>query len=408
MSVTTSSTADFVYKNKYGGLVHEEERRHPTLSGTKKIGGIALNNPYVVAYGDGQGAAAGSAPLTGFTTAQANVSPVKGVQFNMTPRTRYRVAQVDGVSSVLSMGDPNAFESLIVAEMRGNANGMLNDLGFDFFRDGTGARGKRLSLTVNTILLDVKSDARNFFVGMTVKAGADTNTLRAGKAVVTGVDYDAGTVTLDNAGAITPGFINGDFLFREGETGGILAEGLASIIPLVAPVLGSDNFRGKDRGQQATLLAGCRLAADGSTPEELALRLAAAIFDAGGDSDELIMSPLNAQALCNRGSAKIIYPEGGGTMNIGFTGAILQSPAGQLKLVSDPDCPGNRGYVRKKSTWQIEYGGPSLVHSTYDDAKFTGKFWFPKDASDTIEGRSRVIWNIKCTEPRSNGVFEIA
>ncbi len=120
------------------------------------------------------------------------------------------------------------------------------------------------------------------------------------------------------------------------------------------------------------------------------------------------MSPLNAQALCNRGSAKITYPEGGGTMNIGFTGAVLQSPAGQLRLVSDPDCPSNRGYVRKKSTWLIEYGGPSLVHSTYDDAKFTGKFWFPKDASDTIEGRSRVIANLKCTEPRSNGVFEIA
>jgi len=403
MSATSSSTADFVYKAKYGGLVHEEERRHPTLAGTKKIGGIGLTNPYVVAYGDGQGAAAG----TNFTTAQTNVSPVKGVQFSMVPKVRYRIAQVDGVSSVLSMGDPNAFESLIVAEMRGNANGMMNDLGFDLFRDGTGQRGVRASLSSNTVTLTIKTDSRNFFVGMTVKAGTSTTSLRAGSTTVTGVDYDAGTVTLASAAAIT-GFVDNDLLFREGETGNILMEGFSSIIPLTAPVLGSDSFRGKDRGQQATLLAGCRLAADGSTPEELALRIAAAIFDAGGDADELILSPLNAQAMCNRGSAKITYPDGGGTMTIGFTGAVLQSPAGQLKLVSDPDCPSNRGYVRKKSTWQIEYGGPSLVHSTYDDAKFTGKFWFPKDASDTIEGRSRVICNLKCTEPRSNGVFEIA
>jgi hypothetical protein len=403
MSATSSTTADFVYKTKYGGIVHEEMRRHPTLDSTKKVGGIGLTNNYVVQYGDGQGAAAG----TNFSTAQTNVSPIKGVQFSMAPKVRYRVAQVDGVSSVLSMGDATAFENLIVAEMKGNANGMLNDLGFDLFRDGTGGRGTRSSLSTNTVTLTVKADARNFFVGMTVKAGTSTTSLRAGSTTVTAVDYDAGTVTLTSAAAITS-FADNDILFREGETGNILMEGFASQIPLTAPVFGSDSFRGKDRGVQPTLLAGVRIASDGSTPEELAMRVATAIFDAGGDSDELILSPLNAQAMCNRGSAKISFTDGGGTMNIGFTGAVLNSPAGQLRLIADPDCPSNRGYVRKKSTWILEYGGPSLVHSTYDDAKFTGKFWFPVYNADTIEGRSRVICNLKCFEPRSNGVFEIA
>lgn len=403
MSATSSSTADFVYKIKYGGLVHEEMRRHPTLDSMKKVGGLGLNNNYVVAYGDGQGAAAG----TNFSTAQANISPIKGVQFSMAPKIRYRLAQVDGVSSVLSMGDPNAFESLVVGEMRGNANGMTNDLGFDTFRDGTGGRGTRASASTNVITLTAKSDARNFFIGMTVKAGTSTTSLRTGSTTVTAVDFDAGTVTLASAAGITS-FADNDILFREGETGNILMEGFASIIPLTAPAVGVDSFRGKDRGVAPGLLAGSRLAADGSTPEELAMRVATAIFDAGGDSDSLIMSPINAQALCNRGSAKITYPEGGGTMNIGFTGAVLQSPAGTLKLISDPDCPGNRGYVLKKSTWQLEYGGPSLIHSTYDDAKFTGKFWFPVYNADTIEGRSRTICNLKCVEPRSNGVFEIA
>lgn len=403
MSATSSSTADFVYKAKYGGIVHEEMRRHPTLDGMKKVGGIGLTNPYVVSYGDGQGAAAG----TNFSTAQSNVSPIKGVQFSMTPKVRYRIAQVDGVSSVLSMGDANAFENLIVAEMRGTANGMMNDLGFDLFRDGTGARGTRSSASSNDITLTAKSDARNFFVGMTVVAGTSTTSLRVGSTTVTAVNYDSGVVSLASAAAIAS-FADNDLLFRQGETGNILAEGLAAIIPLTAPVLGVDSFRGKDRGQQTTLLAGVRIAADGSTPEELAMRAAAAIFDAGGDSDTFVMSPLNCQALCNRGSAKITYPDGGGTMTIGFTGAVLQSPAGQLKLVSDPDCPANRGYILKKSTWQIEYGGPSLVHSTYDDAKFTGKYWFPIYNLDSIEGRSRVIWNVKCTEPRSNAVIEIA
>ena len=405
MSATSTTTADFIYKSKYGAIAHEEERRHPTLNDMRKVGGLAKSNPYVVAYGDGQGAAAGS----NFSTAQANVSAVKGVQFDMLPKTRYRVAQVDGVSLQLSMGTPNAFEDLIVTELRGTLNGMNNDLGFDLFGDGTGARGTIAAggVSGNICTLADPKTARNFFEGMTVKAGTSTTSLNAGTTTVAAVDYDAGTVTLTSAAAITA--IAGNLLFREGETGNILMEGFAAIIPLTAPVYLSDSFRGKDRGKNPALLAGSRLAADGSTPEELALRLAASIFDAGGSADTWVLSPANAQAVCNRGSAKITYPEGGGTMTFGFTGAKLQSPAGTLNLISDPDCPSNRGYVFKKDIWQIEYAGPGLIHSSYDDMpKVSGRFWYPKDTADTIEGRWRSVCNLKCKSPRDAGVHEIA
>jgi hypothetical protein len=403
MSTTSTSTADFIYKTKFEGIAHEEERRHPTLNDIKKVGGLANENKYVVAYGDGQGAGGV------FATAQTNVSPVKGVQFNMRPKIDYRIAQVDGPSLQLSMGDANAFEELVVAELRGSLNGFNNDLGLFLFGDGTGARGVRSgALSGNIVTLADPKTARNFFEGMTVVAGTSTTSLRSGTTTVAAVDYDAGKVTLTDASLILS-FTAGDILFRQGETGNTMMEGFESINPLTVPVYLTDSFRGVDRGKNPALLAGSRIAADGSTPEELALRLAAAIFDAGGSADTWVLSPSNAQAVCNRGSAKITYPDGGGVMTFGFTGAVLQSPAGQLRLVSDPDCPNNRGRVYKKGIFEIVHAGRTLIHSAFDDSpKFSGRFWYPKDTSDTIEGRWRSICNLKCKSPRDMGVHEVA
>lgn len=402
MTATSTTTADFLYKTHYQDLVHEEERRHPTLNDTKKVPGLGNHNVYGVAYGDGQGAGGV------FATAQANVSAVKGVQFDMRPKIDYRVAQCDGASLQLAMGDPNAFEEIVVSELRGSLNGFNNDLGLFLFGDGTGVRGSRLSASGNIITLTDPKTARNFHVGMTIKAGTSTTSLRAGTTTVDAVDYDGGTITLASAAALTL-FADADLLFREGETGNTMMEGYASILPLTAPVYLTDSFRGVDRGKNASLLAGSRISADGSTPEELALRLASNIFDAGGVADTWVLSSTNAQAVCNRGSAKITYPDGGGTMNFGFTGAVLQSPAGQLKLIADPDVPNNRGYVYKKGIFEIHHTGKSLVHSAFDDSpKFSGRFWYPKDGSDTIEGRWRSICNLKCKSPRDAGVHEVA
>lgn len=401
MATTSTTTADFIFKTKYQDLVHEEERRHPTLNSTKKVGGMANHNVYAVQYGDGQGAGGV------FATAQANVSAVKGVQFDMRPKIDYRVAQIDGPSLQLAMGDPNAFEELVVTELKGSLNGFNNDLGLFLFGDGTGTRGRRASASTNVITLEDPKTARNFHVSMTIKAGTSTTSLRAGSTTVDAVDYDAGTITLASAAGITS-FADNDYLFREGETGNTMPEGYASLVPLTAPVYLTDSFRGSDRGKNASLLAGSRIAADGSTPEELALRLASAIFDAGGISDTWVLSPTQAQAVCNRGSAKITYPNGGDVMNFGFTGAVLQSPAGKLKLISDPDCPNNRGYVYKDGIFEVHHTGPSLVHSAFDDLpKVSGRFWYPKDTADTIEGRWRAICNVKLKSPRDAGVHSI-
>ena len=402
-SPSSTTTAEFIFKTKQKGLEDEANRRHPTLDGIVKQGGLAYKDEYDVLYGDGQGGGAV------FATAQANVSPVKGEKFQMLPKTQYRIAQIDNVSSELGKGDENSYEELVVAEVRGTLNGLLNDAGMFLFRNGSGARGRIATggISGNVVTLDVAADARFFFIGMTVSAGVSTSSLRSGTTTVAAVDTDAGTVTLTSVAAITA-LAAADYLFREGDTGNVCMEGFESIIPLTAPVYLSDSFRGVDRGKYVTLLAGVRVAADGSLPEEMALRVATKIHNNGGVSDEVVMDPITALDVCNRGGAKIVYDTNkNDIMEFGFTGARLRSPAGVLKIVSDPDCPSNRLYVRKASSWRIQFAGPKFVHHTLNGV-VSSKFWRDMESADRIEGRWRIIANLKCLSPRDNGVGEVA
>lgn len=397
---TSLTTADFIFKKKYAELTNVAMRRHPVLDRMRKVGNLGGSTfPYAVQYGNGQGAASGTA----FSTAQANISAVKGVQFAMDGKNQYQLCQIDGPSLQRSYGSASAFDNLVTAELKGSLEAMMDNLGFQLFRDGTGQRGVRSTAATNVITLTVADDVRNFFVGMTVKAGTSTSSLRSGSTTVTAIDPDAGTITLLSAAGIS-GFQDGDLLFREGETGNVQAEGIAAIIPLVAPALGVDSFRGVDRGAAPHLLAGSRLDDTSNTIEENATKVATKIFNAGGTADTLVLSPTRALELTGRGASKIVY-DGGGKMVYGFTGVVLQSPAGLLEVVADPDCPTNRGRIMKMDTWEINYAGSKLVHSAYEDGR--GGFWDTKDASDAIEGRSRTIWNVRCTDPRSNGVFSI-
>src|SRR5690606_37988352 len=113
-------------------------------------------------------------------------------------------------------------------------------------------------ISTNTITLTEADDVRNFKIGMTLiaSANADGSTPRTGSAVVTAVDEDTGTVTVDSAAGITS-FANSDYLFRKGDPG-TCVDGLEVMFPLTAPTTG-DSFRGVDRSVDVRRLAGCRV-----------------------------------------------------------------------------------------------------------------------------------------------------
>jgi hypothetical protein len=109
-------------------------------------------------------------------------------------------------------------------------------------------------------------------------------------------------------------------------------------------------------------------------------------------------------------SGKIVYAGGGGKAVFGFTGVKLVSPAGELEVVADPDCPVTQGRVTDINDWVIEYAGPSFIHSAYAAETGAGanQFFVWKDSSDAIEGRWSVIANLYNEEPRNHGVFPVS
>jgi hypothetical protein len=408
MSATSASNANYVFKNKYLALMEAASRRHPTLNKIRKVKGLTNTTINTVEFGNDQGAAWGD----NFTTAQTNGSQTKGMQFTIPVRNGYRVCKIKRVDLELSRDKDGAYDTLVTRHIKSATNGINDDLGFMLFRDGTGARGKRSSINSNTVTLTVKDDARNFFIGMTVAAGVSTSSLRSGTTTVTNVDPDAGTVTLANAAAITS-FADSDFLFRQAETGTVVMDGFDVLNPLTAPTAG-ESFRGSgnDRTIYTALLAGARLSttdAAGLSIEERAMLVGTRIYNFGGDADTLILNPTKALEVVERASGKIQYAGGGGKAVFGFTGVKLSSPAGELEVVADPDCPVTQGRVTKLSDWVIEYAGPEFIHSAYAAETGAGKnqFFVWKDAEDSIEGRWSVIANLYCEEPRNHGVFPV-
>lgn len=409
MSATTASNANYVFKNKHLKLMEMAERRHPTVSRIRKVKGLTNTTINTVEYGNDQGAAWGS----NFTTAQANVGQTKGMQFTIPVRNGYRVCQIARVDLELSRDKEGAYDSLVTRHLKSATNGINDDIGFMLFRDGTGARGRRSgALSSNTVTLTVPDDARNFFVGMYVKAGISTSSLRAGVTTVTKVDPDAGTITLADASQLTS-FSANDYLFREGETGSVVMDGFDVLNPLTAPSPG-ETFRGSnDRTAYTALLAGARLSAAqaaGLSIEERAMLVGTKIYNAGGMSTHLILNPTKALEVVERAAGRTHYTGGGGKAVFGFTGVKLVSPAGELEIVADPDCPVDVGRVTDLNDWVIEYAGPSFIHSAYAAETGAGanQFFVWKDSADAIEGRWSVIANLYCEEPRNHGCFPVS
>ena len=86
----------------------------------------------------------------------------------------------------------------------------------------------------------------------------------------------------------------------------------------------------------------------------------------------------------------------------GFEGIRITSPAGVLKVISDPDCPVSRGRVFLNSSHKIRTLG-DFVHIGNED----GNYELRLATDDALESRVRSLSNYQQNEPRNHGVFSI-
>jgi hypothetical protein len=405
MAGSTLSTTAHVFKKKYsdGQIGEHAQREHPTMKMIRKEGGMSglgAGWAYMIDIANPQG--------VGGTYASIVKTGSSGVQMLATRRKRYGIVTLDGEALAASKDNKGAFLSLISRETDGVIEEVGDTLAFGLFGDGTGALGQRSSISGDIVTLTAQNDVRNFKVNMTVVADdtADGSSLRVGDAVVDAIDYDGGTVTLDDETGIAA-FANSDYLFRIGDPGTIV-DGFAVHLPLTAPVFGSDSFRSVDRGTDVLALSGARVDNTAAPIEQnaglVAIKIAQGTKKAATRGLVCVLNPINFFTVTQRTGAKVTYDGGGMKATVGFEGIDLATPAGTMRCISDPDCPTNRGYVLNPSTWYWKHL-EAFTHFIRDDG---GGVTLRMITEDSIKADVRAMGNVVCTLPGANGVFSIA
>lgn len=400
MAASTLTTVAYIYKHLYsdGQVGQIAMRDHPLFAMIDKQGGFTGDQfNYPIRYGNPQGIS------FKFANAQTNAASSKGLQLAAKRVVKYGVITLDGEAMAAAEGNKGAFLDLVTLETESVLEEMGDSLAFDLYRAGTGVRGQRSTAATNIITLSTVDDARNFKVGMTVGASAnsDGSTPRNGTTTVTAVDEDAGTITLASAASITS-FQDSDYLFRDGDGGSLSAmEGLEALTPLTVPAP-SESFRGVDRSVDPRRLAGVRVSDTATTIEENAGLVAVKIAQVGKKADSLFLNPIRFWQVARRLNAKVEYENGGGTADYGFEFIAIHSPAGTLRCYSDPDCPTNRGRVVASSMHYLKHLR-DLPHIVSDD----GKPSLRSTSADSIEARARCWVNLIQPVPGAHGVFAI-
>jgi hypothetical protein len=97
-----------------------------------------------------------------------------------------------------------------------------------------------------------------------------------------------------------------------------------------------------------------------------------------------------------------MYAGGGGSADYGFEKVAINSPAGVLEVVSDPDCPVSRGRVFLNSSHELNTLG-EFIHIANED----GNYNLRMPTEDSLETRVRSMSNYRQPRPRDHGVFTI-
>lgn len=397
MAASDLTTVAYIYKRAYTDdpVADQANRDHPLLMEINRQGrfvGSAFFYP--IRHGNPQGVSGT------FADAQSGASSSKGKQLQAGRKPKFGVITMNG-EAIAACEDRGAFTDLVRQETDGIIDELGDSIAFDLYRDGSGNRGQRASASGNVITLATADDVRNFKVGMTIVADDSAGGLspRSGSTTVEAIDEDTGTITVASAAAIS-GFADNDYLFRKGDAGNCM-EGLATCTPLTAPTPG-DSFRGIDRSTDVRRLAGIRINDTGTNIEENCGLAAVKVSQIGRRQDRAFVNPINFWQVVRRLNAKVEYDDAGGEADYGFQFIMIHTPAGSVRLISDPDCPINRGYGMRMSEHYLKHlrGMPHII---MDD----GIASLRQTSDDGIEARARAWVNYIQRTPGCFSVWAI-
>lgn len=364
--------------------------------------------PIPILYGNPQTTSATFA--TAKSAASSTSSKVES--FNLTRVKRYGFAVIDGETMKATESDEGAFLKAATTEIDGVIHQLKRDIAIRLFRTGWGEIGQVGSSSGSTITLKSIEDVANFEVGQVVVFANENSTGPGGEDVrnsggtpytltVSGVNRGTGVITFSSAVSGVSGLANDDYIFLAGDrtttasgaTRKCIA-GLEDWCPSTAPA--STAFFGVDRTAD-TRLGGLRLdATDGRPIEEALLDAATLSGREGMQIKHFFMSYAKFAALEKSLHGKVMYDTVKGSANVAFNSITIRGPRGDIKVVADQNCPGNRIFGVNFDYLKLYSLGP-LVRTINDD----GLMLLRQADADGVEGRYGFMGNLGCSAPGS-------
>lgn len=416
-SATLGALASFIkrtYPDRTVGSV--AARPHPVFSMMPKADNFVGESGGMHIPIDWEFPSAVSADITKVLANGGNPNASKSDHWLLTRKKLYGALKIDNELIHAARNDVGAFLRARKHEVDGMLMQLGNRMSSQIFGSSGGTIGSISVIgngdgTDDLVTLVNPEDALKFKVGAryqvaTAESGGSLRTGNNGFFVCRKVDEDAGQIYVgDSTGAaadiqtqVDAGVTTGDFIVPEGDYDSAIS-GFADWIPSTAPSSG-ESFFGVDRSFHPTRLAGHRQDGTGLSLEEGLIKLGEKVKRAGATETPMAVMSYDKFGDLLLEATNRVERDPGGKATLGFSSAVVFTPAGPVRVVPDQDCPQDVAYMLTMSTWKLHHLR-ALPHFADED----GLRALRTSDSDDIELRFRAMWGMVCRNPGLNGVL---
>jgi hypothetical protein len=393
-------------------------------------------------YATGQGRSAV------FTTSQTqgNATSSGIADFFVTHTTNYATAGITTQAQLFTDSTDGGFERVIKLAIDDSMANLGLSQAQNAYGDGSGVKGIVNSIAnaaTGIITFAIPDQALLFEVGQKLDFVAPSGSsgppwsstvLSAGtdgNYYVVAVDRNAGNITISktynsttgtNYNAATTGYNSaitsgvGVLVYNDFNA---CMTGVQAWIPYGGPVndtgtygsTGNGSFMGVNRLVDPVRLAGNWLNGTNMSIEDAlitgATNVAKQSGNVGNKLTHYLMSFNKYAQLCKSTGAKEFYtssPADTDPAKISFKTFMLNTPAGDVEVMPDRNCPADHIFGLNIDTWTFMYAGPEPV-SLYD---LDGNKWLRQATADGMEIRFYSIGNTVCERPSSNINIQVA
>lgn len=340
-----------------------------------------------------------------FSDALANAGDGTTAKFVATTVSQYQLMNIDAKTMKLSRGKRGAFASARTRQIDNGMKTLAKRISKDLWTDAGGTIGQLSVNAVSTLVtLTNKPDVYHFHIGDSIEAyDAATGGNKVGTTlIVGGTSLAAGTVTM-TASAQAQSWVATNYLAHEGSYDAS-NPGIPSWITTSLTPAALYGVSAATRLTAIEALSGHKFTSTTRPIADQLLDAAERAIEAGGDSNSLVAWVQNRQftQLAREIGAKTTFRDTTDA-RVGRRSMEVDSSGGSFKVMADPFCPLNAGYMLDMSTFELIHAG-GVPHLVDDDGNIARR----SASADAIEVRARAYYALVCWEPMRNAYFGLS